>query len=113
MSTAPSGDAMTVRFHRDAEAAALKRQKVPRPVAWRIHRDDVAQFTAEGKHCQARIGNRLCRDPIAIVTWRRWRSAAAGRVLLTERFVCVRHGREFAERHGIEIEPSPPERSLR
>ena len=84
-------------------------EPVPWPVCWRIHPDDAAQLAAQGKHCETR----RCRSPIAMVTWRYWRSAAAGRVLVAEHEVCVRHGREFAGRHGIEIEPEPPERSLR
>ena len=94
---------MTVRFHRDEETAALKRQKVPWPVCWRIHADDAARFAAEKKHCETR----KCREPVAMVTWRWWRSTADMRVLLAEHLVCVQHGREFAGRHGIEIEPSP------
>jgi hypothetical protein len=80
---------------------------LPCPVCWRIHPDDAARFAAEGKHCETR----RCRNPIAMVTWRYWRSAAAGRVLVVEHLVCVQHGREFADRHGIEIEPHPPEPS--
>ncbi len=82
---------------------------VRRPLAWRIHPGDAARFAAEGKHCETR----RCREPVAIVTWRWWRSAAAGRVLVTERFACEEHGAAFAARHRIEIEPSPPERSTR
>ena len=82
-----------------------------RPVAWRIHPDDAARFAAEGKHCQGRRGTRRCKDPIAIVAWRWYRSAEAGRVIVVERFFCEEHGRQFADRHGIGIEPSPPERS--
>ena len=99
----PGGDAMTVRFHRDAGAAALKREKIRRPIAWRIHPDDAARDTAAGKHCEAR----RCRGRVAVVTWRWWRSAEAGRVLLTEHAVCDQHGQEFADRHRIEIEPRP------
>jgi hypothetical protein len=111
MSTSPGGDAMTARFRRDDEAALLKRETVPWPVAWRIHPDDAARFAAEGEHCD----RRRCREPIIICTWRYWRSSAAGRVLVAEHFVCVEHGREFAGRHGIDLEPEPPapERSLR
>src|SRR5690242_2913063 len=101
--SAPSGDAMTVRFHHDAEAAALKRQKVRRPIAWRIHPDDITQFTAERKHC----GNRRCHDPVSIVTWRFWRSTEAARVLLAEHLACERHGQEFAARHRIPVGPAP------
>jgi hypothetical protein len=86
---------------------------VRRPIAWRIPPEDAARFAAEGKHCQGRRGTRRCKDPIAIVTWRWYRSAEAARVIVAERFVCDQHGREFAGRYHIEIEPSPPERSLR
>jgi hypothetical protein len=111
--TLPSGDAMTVRFHRDAEIAALKRQKLRRPVAWQVHPDDAARFAVERKHCEGRRGTRRCQDPIAIVTWRWYRSAEAGRVLAVERFLCDEHGQEFAGRHHIEIDPPPdvPSRS--
>jgi hypothetical protein len=78
-------------------------------LAWRIHADDAARFAAEGQHCETR----RCRNPVSVVTWRWWRSAAAGRVLVTEHFVCDQHAQEFAGRYHIEIEPSPPERSLR
>jgi hypothetical protein len=37
MNTSPGGDAMTGRYHRDAAAAALKREDVRRPIAWRLH----------------------------------------------------------------------------
>jgi hypothetical protein len=99
----PGGDAMSARFHRDAELAQLKRTKVRRPRAWRIHPDDIVRFAAEGQHCQTR----RCHDPVAIVTWRFWRSTEARRVLLAEHLVCERHGQEFAGRHHIEIEPHP------
>jgi hypothetical protein len=105
VNTAPDGDAMTVRFPREAP----KRGPVPWPVCWRIHAADAARFTEEGKHCDAR----RCREPIAMATWRYWQSTAAGRVLLAEHVVCVQHGRAFAERHGIEIEPPPAEPSRR
>ncbi len=81
------------------------------PLAWRVRPGDAArhaaQLGARGKHCEGRRGTRRCQDPIAIVTWRWWRSAEAGRVLVTERFVCEEHGRQFAARHGIEVEPAP------
>jgi hypothetical protein len=86
---------------------------VRRPLAWRIHPDDAARFAADGKHCEGRRGTRRCRDPITIVTWRWYRSAAAGRVLVVERLVCDEHGGQFAARRRIEIEPHPPERSAR
>ena len=105
MNTAPGGDAVAVRFPREVP----KREPVPRPVCWRIHAGDAARFTEEGKHCDARQR----REPIAMATWRYRRSTAAGRVLLAEHMVCVQHGRAFAERHGIEIEPPPDEPSRR
>lgn len=80
---------------------------VRRPVAWRIRPG------IQPGHCQGRRGTRRCQDPVAVVTWRWWRSAEAGRVLLSERFVCDEHGREFAARHRIEIEPFPGERGMR
>ena len=103
MNTMPGGDAMTVRFPRGDEAELLKRERVPWPACWRIHPDDVARFAAEGKHCETR----RCREPAAMVTWRYWRSTAARRVLLAEHLTCVGHGRAFAERHGIDIDPAP------
>lgn len=97
---------MTAEFHRAAALEQLKREKLPRPVAWTLHPADMTWFFAEGKHCQARRP-RTCRRAITVVTWRWWRSAAAGRVLVTEHFVCTGHGQEFARRHGIKIEPPP------
>jgi hypothetical protein len=88
-------------------------EPVRRPLAWRIHPGDAARFAAEGSHCQGRRGTRRCRDPIAVVAWRWWRSSAAGRVLVSERFLCDEHAQQFADRYHIEIEPSPPERSRR
>lgn len=82
---------------------------VPRPIAWRIHPDDAAEFAAKAKHSETR----RCRNRISVVTWRYWRSAAAGRVLVSEHFVCDQHGQAFAARHGIEIEQPPAERSTR
>lgn len=107
MNTAPSGDAMVARYHRETEAVALKRQKVRRPIAWTIHPVDAAWFAAKGQHCQTR----RCREPVAVVSWRWWRSSEVGRVLLTEHFVCLEHGQAFAARHRIEIEASPDEPS--
>jgi hypothetical protein len=78
-------------------------------VAWRVHPDDAARFAERGEHCDAR----RCREAAVIVTWRYFRSAAAGRVLVAEHFVCVRHSEEFAGRHQIEVEPAPQERSTR
>jgi hypothetical protein len=78
-------------------------------VVWRIHADDAARFAAGGKHCETR----RCRNPVTVVTWRYFRSAAAGRVLVAEHFVCDAHGAEFAQRHHVTIEPAPAERSHR
>jgi len=99
--TSPGGDAMTVSFHRDAEAARLRAAKVPRPQAWRIRPSEVPRLAADGKHCETR----RCREPGAIVTWRWWRAADVGRVLLAEHLVCERHGAEFAARHHIGGDP--------
>jgi hypothetical protein len=101
MSPVPGGDSMIVRFH----AEIPKHENVRRPIAWRIHPGDAARDTAAGKHCETR----RCRNPVAVVSWRWWRSAEAGRVLLTEHLVCDQHGAEFAQRHHIEIEPAPSE----
>ncbi len=109
MNTAPSGDAMTVRYHRDTETALLKHEDVRRPIAWTIHPDDVVRFAAEGQRCQAR----RCHNPVTVTTWRWWRSTEAGRVLVAERFVCDQHGQQFAARYHIEIESSPAVPSLR
>ena len=88
MSPAPGGDAMTVRFHRNTEAARLKQQTVPRPLAWTLHAADAAEFAARGERCQVR----RCRNAVAVVTWRWWRSAGVGRVLLAKHFTCAQHG---------------------
>jgi hypothetical protein len=87
--------------------AVPKLEDVRRPLAWQIHPADVARFAAEGKHCETR----RCRNRVAVVTWRWWRSSEARRALLTEHFVCDQHGQEFATRHHIEIEPTPAEPS--
>ncbi len=107
MTPIPGGDAMTLKFHRDADLARLKREKVRRPLAWRLHADDAARFAAERRRC----GIRRCRNRISAVTWRWWRSAEAGRALLAEHMVCDQHAREFASRHQIEIEPPPDDPS--
>jgi hypothetical protein len=101
MSTSPGDDAMTVRFHGDTDAARLKRQRLPRPLAWRIRPSEVARLTADGQHCETR----KCHKIVDVVTWRWWRSLAAGRVLVSEHVVCERHGAEFAVRHHIGIDP--------
>jgi hypothetical protein len=106
--TSPGGDAATVRFPRDTDAGRLKQQKVPRPVAWTMPPADTAECSAKGEHCQAR----RCRNPVAIVTWRWWRSTEVGRVLVAEHFVCVQHGQEFAGRHHIQVEAAPSGRNL-
>jgi hypothetical protein len=85
---------------------------VNRPQARQIHPDDMTRLYAEGKHCDARRP-RTCRRAVTVITSRWWWSAAAGRVLVTEHFVCSEHGREFAGRHGIKIGPPPDEPSLR
>ena len=73
--------------------------RAPWPVAWRLHPDNAVRFTAGGEHCD----RGKCREPVAIVTWRYWRSAKHGRVLMAEHTVCVEHGREFASRHGVDL----------
>jgi hypothetical protein len=75
---------------------------VNRPQAWRIRPSEAARFAADGKHCETR----KCREPVAIVTWRWWRSAAAGRFLVSEHLVCEQHGTEFAARHHISVDPA-------
>jgi hypothetical protein len=82
------------------------REPVRRPIAWQLHPDDMAWFFAAGKHCEARRP-RKCRRFVTVVTWRWWRSAVSGRVVLSEHVVCTEHGREFARRHGIKIDPPP------
>ena len=99
--TSPGGDAMTSQYGRAAALEQLKREKVPRPIAWTLHPADAAELAAKGEHCQAR----RCRNPVAVVTWRRWRSTEVARVLLAEHFVCTEHGQQFAERHHIQVEP--------
>jgi hypothetical protein len=105
MNTSPGGDAMTVGFQRDTELALLKQQKVPRPIAWTLHPADAAEIADKGEHCQVR----RCRNAVAVVTWRWWRSAEVARILLAEHFTCLEHGQQFAQRHHIQIEP-PSER---
>jgi hypothetical protein len=102
MNTAPGGDAMTGSFHRDAELAALKRETVPRPQAWRIRQTEVGRLAADSRHCETR----KCREPVVIVTRRWWRAADVGRVLLAEHLVCERHGAEFAARYHIGVDPA-------
>ena len=104
MTSIPGGDAMVARFHRDDELAALKRAKVRRPLAWRIHPDDAGKIIGgRGQYCETR----RCHDQAVIVTWRWWKSTEAARVLLTEHIVCEKHGTRFAERHHITIRPAP------
>jgi len=105
VTTEPGGDAMTMRYRTEIP----KLEDVRGPIAWRLHADDAARFAADRKHCETR----RCRNPISAVTWRWWRSAEAGRVLLTEHMVCDQHAREFASRRHIEIEPPPETRSTR
>jgi hypothetical protein len=102
MGTEPGGDAMITRYQRDTGAAALKRQTVPRPQAWRIRQTEVARFAADGQRCETR----KCREPGVIVTRRWWRAADVGRVLLAEHLVCERHGVEFAARHHTGVDPA-------
>jgi len=83
--------------------------QVRRPVAWRIRPDEIARFTAEGHHCETRS----CREPVAIVTWRWFRSHWVGRVLIAEHFTCEEHGQAFAQRHHIAVEPAPTEGDAR
>jgi len=75
---------------------------VNRPQAWRIRPSEAARLAADGKHCETR----KCREPVAIVTWRWWRSAAAGRFLVSEHVVCEAHGTEFAAQHHIGVDPA-------
>jgi hypothetical protein len=102
MDTEPGGDAMTSDFNRDAELAALKRETVPRPQAWRIRQAEVARLVSRGEHCETR----RCAAPAVIVTRRWWRAADVGRVLLAEHLTCERHGTEFAARHRIGVDPA-------
>lgn len=104
MRTSPGGDAMTVRYHRGGGAEVPEHPDVPRPVAWTMHPADAAEFAADSHHCETR----RCRSPAVIVTWRWWRSAEVGRILLAEHFACLEHGRQFTERHRTEVEPPPP-----
>jgi hypothetical protein len=99
----PGGDAMSVRYHTEVP----KLEDVRRPIAWRLHADDAARFAADRKRCETR----RCRNPVAVVTWRWWRSTAVGRALLAEHVVCDEHGKAFASRHQIEIEPPPDDPS--
>jgi len=101
MNTAPGGDAMSVRYHRDADIARLRREPVRRPYAYYLHPAEVARFAADKKHCETR----RCRNPVTVCTWRWWRSSEAGRALLSEHLVCTEHGTGFAERHHIELDP--------
>jgi hypothetical protein len=75
---------------------------VNRPQAWRIRPAEITRLAADGKHCETR----RCDKPAVIVTWRWWRSAAAGRFLVAEHMVCEQHGAEFAERHHIGVDPA-------
>jgi hypothetical protein len=85
------------RGNHAADAAPVRR-----PVAWRITPAEIARFTAEGEHCETR----RCPKPVAIVTWRWFRSRWAGRVLIAEHFTCEEHGQAFAQRHHITVEPA-------
>jgi hypothetical protein len=46
-----------------------------------------------------------CRQPVAVVTWRRYRWR--GQVRVVERFVCIEHGGAFARRYSVEIQSAP------
>jgi len=76
---------------------------VPAPLAWRLPPADAARMAAEGRHCEARP----CREPVTVVTWRKFQSKAAGRELLSERLVCEAHAARFAARYHAEIEDAP------
>jgi hypothetical protein len=80
-----------------------------RPVCWRLHPADAERSAAEHEHCETR----RCHNPVAVVTWRYYRSAEVGRELVAEHIVCEQHGQEFAGRHHIGIEPAPAEPSRR
>jgi len=101
MSTEPGGDAMTSDFQREAELAALKREIVPRPQAWRIRQTEVDRLADRGQHCEVR----KCHGLIVAVLRRWWRSTEAARVLLSERLACEEHATDFAQRHHIDIDP--------
>lgn len=83
-------------------------EPVKRPYAFYLHPAEAARLAAERKHCETR----RCRRPITVCTWRWWRSAEAGRVLVSEHLACDEHGTGFAQRHHIEIDP-PSERAAR
>lgn len=78
------------------------------PLAWRIRPGEGPAVVGRGSHCEGRRGTRRCKDPVAVVTWRWYRSTEVGRVLVSERFLCDEHAAEFAARHKIEIEPPFP-----
>jgi hypothetical protein len=76
---------------------------VPRPWARWLHADELAALKATIRHCETR----KCRNPVAIITWRWWRSSElGGKVLVTEHFVCSEHGTGFATRHHIPVDPA-------
>ena len=88
---------MTTRLQRDTEAGA----PAPRPWARQLHSDELAALGAA--HCETR----RCRNPVAVTTWRYWRSSElGGQVLLAEHFVCREHGADFAARHSIPVDPA-------
>lgn len=74
---------------------------LPRPTARYLEPRTIAVHVARGWHCEAA----KCREPVAIVTWRRYRWHGKTRVV--EHFVCTGQGEEFARRYGIEIGPAP------
>ncbi len=73
MNTVASGDAMTARFHREGDSAALKREKLPVPYAWYLHAADTDQFTSQGEHCQ----QRRWRNPVEVTSHRYFRLGSA------------------------------------
>jgi hypothetical protein len=75
-------------------------EPLPRPWARHLSPGWAASWTAHGYHCEAA----KCREPVVIVTWRRYRWHGETRV--SERFVCAGHGEGFARRYGIEIQPA-------
>jgi hypothetical protein len=74
--------------------------RVP-PFARRVHPLEAAQFARKGAHCDTRS----CREPAAVYAW--YLRRAGGRVIGHERFLCAAHGKTFAARHHLDIEPAP------
>ena len=108
MNTAPGGDAMTVRFNRDAEIAALETDAgaVAQSVADPPGRRGQVRGRGEALRNEARPPPGRDRHLAVLEVDRGSESPAV-------RAPCVRrHGRAFAERHGIEIEPAPDESGM-